>query len=68
MCLGLSFITKFNFIYQLNGKKGVTAFKDYTFSDDTGHFDLFNGRKVEGYAYFKECNSYIYINLISLKI
>ena len=43
---------------KLDGTKGVIVFEDCTFSDATGHLDLFNGREVEGHAYFKECNFY----------
>ena len=43
---------------KLDGKKGVIVFEDCTFSDATGHLDLFDGSEVEGHAYFKECNSY----------
>ena len=49
---------------KLDGKKRVIVFEDCTFSDATGHLDLYNGNEVEGTGYFDRCNSYTIINLV----
>ena len=43
---------------KLEGKKGVIVFQDCTFSDATGHVDLYDGNKVEGKDYRDYCQTY----------
>jgi len=38
-------------------KKGVIIFEDCSWTDATGHIDLFDGKKVVGTDYSSECNS-----------
>ncbi|AKU70285.1 type VI secretion system amidase effector protein Tae4 [Prevotella fusca] len=45
------------------GKKGIIVFSDCCWSDATGHVDLFNGKEVEGSAYFNECGTVVLYEL-----
>lgn len=44
-------------VKDFSGKKGIIIFSGCGWSDATGHVDLFDGKKVEGYDYFSKCNN-----------
>ena len=49
---------------KLDGKKRVIVFEDCTFSDATGHLDLYNGNEVEGTYISIDAILILYINLV----